>query len=288
MPPTPKDSQMICKRFAIKASDATLKENSLSGAAAVMGNIDAHGDVIFPGAFSSALPEFLRSGFVAVGHDWDDLPIAYPTLAEERGRQLYTEATFHSTQDAQDARTIASERIAAGKSVGLSVGFFVAEDGSQWFETGIKLLEFAKNNGYDLSMFDTAAIGAADDYIRAITKVGRLVEYSIVSIPANSEAEAMSAKAEGRTESTQPLRTPRELEKFLRDAGMSSTLAKASISNLRAHLRDAGPTEEVTKPEPEAERSEPPAEATTTPTTQEHEYLSLAARSLALAGEPRD
>ena len=166
------------------------------------------------------------------------------------------------------------------------MGFFVAEDGSQWFENGIKLLEFAKNNGYDLSMFDTATIGAVDDYIRAITKVARLVEYSIVSIPANPEAEAMSAKAEGRTEPSQPLRTPRELERFLRDAGMSSTLAKASISNLRAHLRDAGPTEEVTKPEPEAEQSEPPAEATPTPNTAQFEYLSLSAQMAALGAKP--
>lgn len=245
MKPTPKDEAvMIAKRFAIKAADATLSENTITGAAAVMGNIDSHGDVIFPGAFSDALPEFLRSGFVAVGHDWDSLPVGYPTVAQERGRQLYTEATFHSTQDAQEARTVAAERLSAGKSVGLSVGFFCQWGDCIEFPSGLELLTYARGLGMDMALFDVASIAACKDYIRAIIKISRLVEYSIVTIPANPEAEALSAKAEGAAVGRdEPIRTVRELEAILRDAGYSRKLCALSISNLKAHLRDAETTE---------------------------------------------
>jgi phage head maturation protease len=235
-------TQPIRKRFAIKAADAALEANTLKGAAAGIGNIDSHGDVIFPGAFSpEVLAEFLRSGFVALAHEWDDLPIGYPTVAEERGRMLYTEATFHSTSEAQDVRAVASERIAAGKSVGLSVGFFCQMGDCIDFPNGMELLTYARGLGINMDLLDVAAIAAYDDYIRAIMKVSRLVEYSIVTIPANPEAEAMSAKAQA---ASKPISTVRELEALLRDAGQTRSIAAQSITNLKAHLRDAE-TDEV-------------------------------------------
>jgi phage head maturation protease len=267
-------AQPIHKRLSISATDATLKDNTLTGAAAGIGNLDSHDDVIFPGAFSPAvIAEFLRSGFVAQGHEWGDLPIAIPVMAEERGRMLYTEATFHSHQDAQDARIVASERIAAGKSVGLSVGFFCGEDGCMWFESGVKLLEFARNNGYDLALFDVPSISQFDGWVRAIVKISRWVEYSLVTIPANPEAEAMSAKAH-----TKPVSTVRELEDFLRDAGMPKSLRLLSISNLRASLRDAAAIEG--EPQEEQEQ-EPPADAPPVDAEAEAELLQLRARAIA-------
>jgi phage head maturation protease len=224
----------IRKSFEIKATDATVTDNgTLSGAAAVMGNIDSQGDVIFPGAFTACLAAFQRGGFVAVGHDWDDLPVAMPTLAEERGRILYTEAKFHSTSAGQDARTVCSERLAGGLSVGLSVGFFCGKDSCMWFESGQQLLDFAMNNGYDLSLFDTATIAAEDDFLRAVLRVEDLVEYSIVTKPANPMAQAMGAK------SGEGIGTIRDLEAHLRSSGLSRTEAKRAISLLSESLRDA-------------------------------------------------
>jgi phage head maturation protease len=261
-------TQPIRKRFAIKAADAALEANTLKGAAAGIGNIDSHGDVIFPGAFSpEVLAEFLRSGFVALAHEWDDLPIGYPTIAEERGRMLYTEATFHSTSEAQDVRAVASERIAAGKSVGLSVGFFCQMGDCIDFPNGMELLTYARGLGINMDLLDVAAIAAYDDYIRAIMKVSRLVEYSIVTIPANPEAEAMSAKAQA---AQKPISTVRELENLLRDAGQSRSIAAQSITNLKAHLRDAE-TDEV-----------PPGETTpTSPGADSAMQINLRARALA-------
>ena len=239
----------IRKSFEIKAADAAVADNgTLSGAAAVMGNIDSQGDVIFPGAFAACLAGFQREGFVAVGHDWDDLPVAMPTLAEERGRILYTEAKFHSTSAGQDARTVCSERLAAGLSVGLSVGFFCGKESCMWFESGQQLLDFAKANGYDLSLFDTASIAAEDDFLRAVLRVDRLAEYSIVTIPANPMAQAMGAKS-GEV----GIGTIRDLEAHLRSSGLSRTEAKRTISLLSESLRDAATDTDTTDGETPAD-----------------------------------
>ncbi len=144
--------QRETKIFAFAAP--ALQENSGAGAANVMGILDQADDVIFPGFWTPVLADFLTNGFVPVGHKWDELPVAYPTIAEERGCDLYTEWTFHSTQAAQDARTVARERIAAGKSMGLSVGFLCAEDGILWFKNGAGAAGIRREAGFDLSLFD--------------------------------------------------------------------------------------------------------------------------------------
>ena len=206
------------KVFEIKG--ATLTGNDLKGDAAAMGNLDRGWDVIFPGAFRGVLDSFLKDGFVAVGHDWHNLPVAMPTKAEERGRALYTEAVFHSTQTAQDARTIARERIEAGKSVGLSIGFDLKSSGYKYFDSGEELLKFAEAMNADLSQFDAASIEKHNDYCRGIWQVDTLYEYSIVSAPMNPLATATEAKSGS-------IQTERDFERFLRDAGYSRKEAAA-------------------------------------------------------------
>src|SRR5690242_11429373 len=139
-----------------KAAD--LADGHAIGAAAVMGNIDRGGDCIFPGAFKGCLPGFLKDGFISLGHDWSGLPIGLPVSAKEIGNQLVCEYSYHDTEDAQAARQVALERQAAGKSVGLSIGFAV--DTWVQFDSGKKLLEYARENGFDLSLFDVKGINA--------------------------------------------------------------------------------------------------------------------------------
>lgn len=224
----------IRKFWEVKAADASLSEGgSLAGIASVMGNLDSADDVIFPGAYTEALPRFRKEGFVAMGHEWDELPIAMPTLIEERGNALYAECEFHSTDDAQEARAVCVERLAKGLSVGLSVGFLCSYEDCMVFETGENLLAFAAANGYDLSLFDRVGITAHKDWCRAILRVARLVEYSIVPIPANGKAQAIAAKCHGEG------LTVRDYEELLRDAGLSTMNAKRLISGIKALSRDA-------------------------------------------------
>lgn len=182
------------KTFEIKAPE--IQDNYVKGHAAGIGNLDRGCDVIFPGFFSQkVLKDFLTSGFVAVGHKWDDLPVAMPTIASEEGQFLYTEAEFHSTQPAQDARTVCRERKEKGLSVGLSIGFSVDSDGFAYFDNGKQLLEYAKSSGYDMSLFDTKGISACKTTCRALLKCHELHEWSVVPVGMNQRALATDAKS---------------------------------------------------------------------------------------------
>ena len=181
------------KTFEIKGGG--LDGNALKGGAAGIGNLDCYGDVIFPGFFSTCLPGFLSDGFVAGNHDWTQV-LAMPTLAEERGNQLYTEAEFHSTQDAQDARTKCQERMAKGLSVGLSIGFDMLGDGWKSFKSGPDLLAYAKAQGYDLSLFDVEGIQAHTGRCQGLLKCNTLYEYSLATVPANRAATATEVKTD--------------------------------------------------------------------------------------------
>lgn len=224
-------------------------ENHLRGAAAVMGNMDAGGDVIYPGAFKHAIPAFLASGFVADTHDWamSDV-IAMPRAAKEVGRELVVDAEFHSDPNSQAVRTKCAERLAAGLSVGLSVGFGLDDGGYTMFPDAKGLLKHAEESGQDMSLFDVAGIRKRPGGCRAITSVADLYEFSVVPVPMNAEATASAVKG-----ATVLPATVREFETFLRDAGWSRTDAKAIASHgFGALLRDAGGGEDaqITGPDP--------------------------------------
>lgn len=176
------------------AAGGKLDGNTIVGAGAVMGNVDRYGDVIFPGAFKGVTKGFLADGFMPVGHKWDDLPVCMPKKCYEQGSELIVEGEFHSTDDAQEAKTVISERLANGLSFGLSIGFCCAKEGVAIFEEGAALLDFAQKAGYDMSLFDEKTIKKSR-WLRAITKVAELFEVSIVTVPANPKAQVTALKS---------------------------------------------------------------------------------------------
>ena len=100
---------------------------SFSGYASTHSNKDLAGEIVCKGAFDKHLEKFLVEGFGAVGHDWQGLPVATPKAAREDAKGLFTEFDFHSTEEAQKARTYVRERLERGKSVGLSIGYTVKD-----------------------------------------------------------------------------------------------------------------------------------------------------------------
>lgn len=234
-------------RLKLELSDSSMKENTLAGNPAVMGNLDAYNDVIFPGAFTSVLSDFLKNGVILADHTGgvDDL-IGYPTKVEERGSNLYSEFEFHSTTKAQDVRTITRERLAAGKSMGLSIGFRVDSKGYAEFPTGKALLEYASTKGYDLGLFDVKNIEKHSTYCYGIFKASKVWEYSVTPFPANFKAGVKIAKSlevphGGTTIEEQfslTLGLVEELEKRVVDIAKAreekgSKLGKKSVENTR-------------------------------------------------------
>lgn len=168
----------------LKAVDAG--NGGFAGYGSIFGNVDSYGDIVVKGAFADTIASFLKSGFNPVGHDWSDLPVAMPTSAKEDDRGLFIEASFHSTQYAQDARAVIAERAAAGKDVGLSIGY--ATDVYEMVST-----EYAVENGL-------AQFGDPEHWMggyRLLKKL-TLFEVSIVTVPANADAVVTDVKSTER------------------------------------------------------------------------------------------
>lgn len=171
----------------------------LEGYASTWSNWDLVGERPVKGAFAASLDAFLRDGFVGVQHDWGVLPVATPLEAREDDLGLFVAAEFHSTDDAQKARTVIRERIERNKSVKLSIGYDVLED--EFVEEGrllkkIDLLEWS----YVLYPANTLAVvttvkGAPesglpfDDHIRhVVSTVEALVDRTKSRIAAREKA----------------------------------------------------------------------------------------------------
>lgn len=154
--------------FTIKA-DAT-GERGFAGYASVFGVVDTYNERVLPGAFNDAIADFLRNGHIGWGHQgYEDLGhiVAYPTAAHEDDNGLYIEAAWHSTQAAQDARTVLTERMEAGKSMRMSIGYDVPSGGWR----------------------------TASDGVVELAAIAPLHEVSLVPVPANRAALVTATKS---------------------------------------------------------------------------------------------
>lgn len=156
-------------RLRLKADDGATADGGdgagiITGYGSTFGNVDSMKERVIPGAFKDTIPDFLRDGFIALGHDWSGLPIATPVSAQEDDTGLLFTAEFHTTDEAQKVRQVVRERLAREKSVKLSIGYEVIEDRK------------------------------GKDDVRELVKL-RLFEVSVVTVPANSLADVTDAKS---------------------------------------------------------------------------------------------
>jgi HK97 family phage prohead protease len=151
------------KLFTPELKLADEGSGSFQGYGSTFANWDSVRERPVKGAFARHLGDFITSGFIAVGHDWYKLPVASVEDAYEDDYGLFLKAAFHSTPDAQAARTVTTERLARGKSVKLSIGYEVLQD--EYVEEG-RLLKDIK-----------------------------LYEISLVTVPANNAANVTGAKS---------------------------------------------------------------------------------------------
>src|ERR1051326_1137806 len=111
---------------ALKVSDEG--SGTIEGYRSVFGEIDEGGDIVVKGFFAEGISEYLESGFTAHSHDWTfKEAVGFPVEAKEDDHGFFVRSQFHSTDDAQDIRTKAKERMDAGKKVGFSFGYSVKE-----------------------------------------------------------------------------------------------------------------------------------------------------------------
>jgi hypothetical protein len=198
---------MTMNRKIVLLKEASVSANGrLEGYGAIYGNVDDGGDVIEAGASAPAIPGFLESGFISWGHDWL-APVAMPKAASEDSKGLYLDAMFHSTAVAQEKRTITRERLEAGLTMGLSIGYG-----------------------------DIVAERLPDR--RVIKSIGRLFEVGLVMVPMNVEAgvsavKGLKAAADNVSRAVYCLTTLNELiESESMDAEAGDALDQADVDVL--------------------------------------------------------
>lgn len=174
----------------LKMSDSG--SGSIEGHRAVHSIVDEGGDVIIKGAFADSIDSFLNSGFSAHSHLWTFAEsIGFPIEAREDNKGFFVKSAFHSTRTAQDVRTIAKERLKAGKTVGFSFGFVVQD--SEVVAPGEyerKLPRFLKADRLDQELIKAKRFSS----IRILKKI-EIIEDSIVTVPMNREAAATGIKS---------------------------------------------------------------------------------------------
>jgi hypothetical protein len=218
------DMDRMSARF--KAS-GSITDNQIEAVASTTGNMDRTGDVIAPGAFkSSVLRDFVQNGALLAFHEWDDEPIGMPVSAAMRGNELVSVGQFHTTQKGQDFRKIAMERIEAGLSVSVSVGFMPDYDSMSFYPSGKALMDACEEMGMDTAAFDTKSITAWKSGCRLIRSVTELFEWSIVLVGANPKAKTRTVK-DFTGESAHGLTLEQELEISL--AGIERALDVAEL-----------------------------------------------------------
>lgn len=187
-------------KFANSADEAM----TFSGYGAAFNNVDSYGDVIAPGAFKKSLSEAKKSGMWPAmlmqhggwGASVDDLtPIGIWLEMSEDANGLLVKGKLAETQRGTEAYGLLKMEPRPALN-GLSIGYRARK-----FTQGTK----------------------PGEPRRLLTEV-ELLEVSIVTFPANPKARISTVKSGG------DIRTIREFENFLRDAGGFSHHAAKAIA----------------------------------------------------------
>lgn len=147
-----------------------VEEGIVYGYASVKNIIDGSkkagivGDVCVDGCYIN-LEDTVRDGFVCNSHDHSE-PLGFFLKAVEDEKGLWVEFKFHSTEDAQELYTLIKERIDAGKTVKMSIGYQVIDS--------------------EIGLFQ-------DKNVRFLNKI-YVHEVSITLIPSNDKADVMGTK----------------------------------------------------------------------------------------------
>ena len=186
---------------------------AFTGYGSVFGVKDSYSDIVIKGAFTNSLNQWKEKGRLPAllwQHKMDE-PIGYYTKMVEDENGLYLEGQLLIDDDPLAKRAYAHMK--AKSLSGLSIGYVL--------------------NDYDYD----AEKGAF------ILKEIDLWEVSVVTFPANDEARIDNVKSIFESGDIPP---PKEIERVLRDVGLSRTQAKAFMSEGYSSLkqRDVSNSEE--------------------------------------------
>lgn len=204
---------MLHKQIAFKA-EAVNDNGTFSGYGSVFGNVDSYREIVAPGAFKSSILRLKESDEVlpVLWQHNPDQPIGgYTELAEdERGLKMSGFLLKDDVTLAREAYALMKARVVKG----LSIGYYVPKGGDSYDEkTGIRTL-------HEVDLRET----------------------SVVTFPANEEAQVENVKAAFRQMiKAGQLPAVKDFEDFLREAGFSKTQAAFIANNGLSKLHRGEP-----------------------------------------------
>ncbi len=195
---------VIYKSIPLSGVELKLEGDSrkFKGYASTFNGNDSYGDTILPGAYMKTLAE---NGMPKMffGHDWG-LPIGKWLSAVEDEKGLLVEGELTPGNPQGDAVLAALKH---GTVDGLSIGFQLKRED----------YESKKDGG------------------RIIKQVSRLYEISVVNFPADGDARVEGVKSED----VDDIKSIRDLENFLRDAGgFSKSVATSLVAKAKKLFAD--------------------------------------------------
>lgn len=204
----PIENKILNYPFELKQEDIQ-EDGTFSGYGSIFGNKDSHSDIVMPGAFTKTILKNGRNGNgVAMLYQHDSRrPIGVWTMLMEDKKGLKVEGKLIlGTQDGRETY----ELMKAGALKGLSIG-------------------------YD-SIIDEID---RDKKVRYLKEVS-LWEISPVTFGANIKAQVMNVK-KIEIDQIKDIDNERDLEKILRESGLSKCAAQYIVKQMKPGLREAEP-----------------------------------------------
>lgn len=187
-------------------------EGVFSGYGSIFGNLDSKNDIIMPGAYD----DVLKSGdpvALYVNHGWlrGELPVGSWSGLKQDTKGLFGNAELvMQMPSAVDAYWAMKSKLVSG----LSIGFLPDPSGTE-----------RKSDG-----------------TRIIHKIKVLKEISVVTDPANDASRIVSVKFKDDLEKCD---SERDIERLLRDAGLSNWESKSVVSRAKAIFEDRDDPKDV-------------------------------------------
>lgn len=204
---------LLHKQIAFKAENVK-DDGTFTGYGSVFGNVDSYREIVAPGAFKSSILRLKDAGEILPvlwQHDADKPIGGYTAMEEdERGLKMTGFLLKDDVALAREAYALMKARVVKG----LSIGYYVPKGGDSFNEkTGIRTL-------HEVDLRET----------------------SVVTFPANQEAQVESVKAafQHMLKAGQ-LPALKDFEDFLREAGFSKTQAAFIANNGLSKLHRGEP-----------------------------------------------
>jgi len=165
MPKKMDNVEMERKQFVFDIKTLDVEGRTIEGHAACFDNVDLVKDVIRPGAFAKTITERGAAIKFLWQHD-KKMPLGKIQMLQEDGKGLFFKAVISKTRQGNDAIALLEDKAIEGMSIGYDV---------------IGAPEYVKVD---------------DETVRELKEL-RLHEISLVTFPANTDAEVTSLKEDG-------------------------------------------------------------------------------------------